>query len=777
MRPATLTDEHHPRRLSPPLPALSGVLRRCWPVPLLAIALLGQVCAAPRITAVRASQRGRDDAEYVSLVASPHRSLAGYSLIVVEGDHGRAGHIDRRIDFTDRDRVGGNGRFLLGVCAGLRRLYHLQPDLALPANYFENSSLTLALVRTVTLPTRGLAGVAAVSALALDDGDPGDRFYFGAARVGPDGKYFPPGARQVHAHWRTLPFHAGREPAPAAGGHGGCRATPVSIPEIQGKGMRSPYTSRPVRAGGVVSAVDRRRSGFWLQAVPGDGDPETSDGVFVHDPHLRHRGIRTGDRLVLTGRVREAPTGRTPPRTEIFLVRRIRRLERGVALPGPVRLQRLPRSARRDAMKHWESLEGMRVRVSHGMVVGPTDAHGDAVVLAPGNVRSEPDLTAATGILRLRATAPGRVSYHPERIMLSSLGSARPRPLRTGDRMARATGVVDIRYGSYRVLVTGVRASPSPVPAASPLRAPRTGTLAVASMNLENLFPPGARSSADAHPVRRRDYERHRDKLVSLFAETLRAPALIVVTEAGSASVIEDLAARLGRRTGHPYHAASRPSGDRRGIRAGFLWRADRMRREHVESLSAPGRDPLLGRFTVAGRTLTVIAVHFRSKYADDPLFCACIPRRPSERLRRRQAARVRERVSRALRRNSGALLLVTGDFNDFAFREPREGGPDPVSLIANGQPPRLTDLTARVPGPRRYSYIYRGNAQLIDHMLASPALAGQATLVRLPHVNAAFPASLARDPHTVRRSSDHDPIAARFRLPPAAKRSPPSTP
>jgi len=417
-------------------------------------------------------------------------------------------------------------------------------------------------------------------------------------------------------------------------------------------------------------------------------------------------------------------------------------------------------------MKRWESLEGMRVRISHATVVGPTDAYGDAVVLAPGNVRSEPDLTPTTGILRLRSTAPGRVNYHPERVMLSPLGSVPLPPLRVGDRVARATGVVDIRYGSYRVLVTGLRASPSAVPAASPLPAPDSGTLAVVSMNLENLFPPGARVSTGARPVRRRDYERHRDKLVSLFADDLRAPALIVVTEAGSASVVQDLAARLGQCTGHAYHAASRPSGDRRGIREGFLWQVGRLHLERVESLSAPGRDPLLGRFTVAGRLLTVIAVHFRSKYADDPLFCECTPRRPSERLRRRQAARVRDRVSRALRRDPRALLLVAGDFNDFAFREPREGGPDPVSLIAGEQAPHLADLTARLPGPQRYSYIYRGNAQLIDHILASPALARGATFVRLPHVNAAFPASLAKDPHTVRRSSDHDPIVARFRLP-----------
>lgn len=768
MQPATPRDEPQPHRH----PSARGILpdprRWSWLIPVLWMALLAQAAATPRIAAVRASQRGRDDAEYLSLVAGPGHSLAGYSLITVEGDHGRAGRIDRRIDFTGRDRAGSNGRFLLGVCRGLRRLYHVRPDLALPADYFENSSLTLALVRTDTLAARGLAGTAVVSALALDDSDAGDRFYFGATRLGPDGKYFPPGARRVGEHWQTLPFDADRAPAPVSGGHDGCRAAPVAIPRIQGEGMRSPYAGRPVRTRGVVTAVDRRRSGYWLQAAPGDRNPHTSDAIFVHDPHLRHRSIRQGDRLTLTARVREAPTGRTPTRSELFLVRRIRRLKRDVALPPATRLRRLPARSRHDAMRRWEALEGMRVRVSGALVVGPTDTHGDAVVLAPGNARSDPGLTAATGILRLHPAAPGHLDYHPDRVILSPLGTARPPALRAGDRVARATGVVGIRHGSYRMLLTGIRASPAPLPQpASPAAAP-DGTLSVVSLNVENLFPAGARVDSHARPVSRQRYGIHRDKLVSLLADRLRAPDLVVVSEAGSASVLVDLAARLTRRTGHAYRAASRPSGDRRGIREGFLWRAAVLRLERAEPLRAPGRDPLAGRFRVGGRSLTVIAVHFRSKYADDPLFCACAPRRPSEAFRRGQAARVRRRVARVLRRHPGALLLVTGDFNDFAFREPHEGGPDPVNLIAGSRAPRLANLTARVPGPERYSYIYRGNAQLIDHMLASPVLAGRATFVRLVHVDAAFPASLARDPETVRRSSDHDPVLARFRLRPA---------
>ena len=71
------------------------------------------------INEVLASHTGTDDTEYVELYGDPGYSLTGLSLIVVEGDVGAAGTIDRRIDFLPFQTVGDNGFFLIGNCGGL----------------------------------------------------------------------------------------------------------------------------------------------------------------------------------------------------------------------------------------------------------------------------------------------------------------------------------------------------------------------------------------------------------------------------------------------------------------------------------------------------------------------------------------------------------------------------------------------------------------------------------------------------------------------------------
>jgi predicted extracellular nuclease len=59
-------------------------------------------------------------------------------------------------------------------------------------------------------------------------------------------------------------------------------ATPfVPIYEIQGATHVSPYLGERVRTEGVVTAI--AFNGYYLQDPDGDGDPATSDGIFVFD--------------------------------------------------------------------------------------------------------------------------------------------------------------------------------------------------------------------------------------------------------------------------------------------------------------------------------------------------------------------------------------------------------------------------------------------------------------------------------------------------------------
>ncbi len=67
-----------------------------------------------------------------------------------------------------------------------------------------------------------------------------------------------------------------------------------------------------------------------------------------------------------------------------------------------------------------------------------------------------------------------------------------------------------------------------------------------------------------------------------------------------------------------------------------------------------------------------------------------------------------------------------------------------------------MVNLMERLPTGDRWTYVYQGNSQILDHIIVSPSLAENAE-IEVVHVNSASPAS--------RRASDHDPVIARFKL------------
>ena len=64
-----------------------------------------------------------------------------------------------------------------------------------------------------------------------------------------------------------------------------------------------------------------------------------------------------------------------------------------------------------------------------------------------------------------------------------------------------------------------------------------------------------------------------------------------------------------------------------------------------------------------------------------------------------------------------------------------------------------------------RFTYVYDGNSQVLDHMLVSLALHDLFVAVDALHFNASFPTDLGADATTTLRSSDHDPLEGRFKF------------
>jgi hypothetical protein len=141
-----------------------------------------------------------DNTEYVELFGVPGTSLAGFSLVSVEGDSSTTpGTIDRRVDFPADSRLGANGFYLVGNPTGLDDHYNVVPDLAWGNDSLENGSQTLALVRTDELGAAGtlVTGTeTTVDAVGLTDAGPTDRWFWSAPVIGPDDGFLPGAVRR-----------------------------------------------------------------------------------------------------------------------------------------------------------------------------------------------------------------------------------------------------------------------------------------------------------------------------------------------------------------------------------------------------------------------------------------------------------------------------------------------------------------------------------------------------------------------------------------------------
>ena len=122
--------------------------------------------------------------------------------------------------------------------------------------------------------------------------------------------------------------------------------------------------------------------------------------------------------------------------------------------------------------------------------------------------------------------------------------------------------------------------------------------------------------------------------------------------------------------------------------------------------------------------------------------------------------------------------IVLVGDFNAFDFNDGLgdslgviKGTPAPdneTAVPGDGVDlvdPDLESLGATPPPAERYSYVFDGNAQALDHVLVNQALVAGTTARRLEHarIGADFPETARNDAATALRLSDHDPAVAYF--------------
>ncbi len=757
------------------------------------------------INEILASHSGTDDTEFVEFYGIPGTSLDGLSFIVVESDAFGPGTIDRRFDFKPFHKIGPNGFFLFGNCGGLGVNYGVTPDVSLFSNYFENSSLTAALVETDSITGGSVSGSEVVlSTIALTDGDAGDQFFFGAPVIGPDGPFFPAGARRLvdgvdtgsTADWDIASFSLPGANTPTGGGFDGCAPITLTIPEIQGDGRRSIYEGEVVTTTGVVTLYSANGRDFWMQDPNGDGNPATSDGIVVDDGGFLPGPPQVGDMIEITAVVDEQQFGTSLPLTRLDSPSAVTILSSGHDQPEPVPLVDLPNFAIPDGEAFWEPLEGMLVSVDNAPVSAATNGFGEFGMLLKPDAKPGSGFAADTQQILVVDQGDEEVDYNPERVMVDDTSLAKAINVKPGDRVRSLVGVVDYTFSNYKL---------QPVPEQYDIKVnPRTagngrsggfGNVTITTFNVENLFDLVDNPDKDdggSTP----DPEELNTKLAKLalaIEDEMLLPDIVVLQEVENTELLTgdasgfvpgstDILPLLARLPGS-WDAVSFETSDGRGIEVAFIWDTARvtlldgyqMSGPDVEAWFGPsspsaGREPLVGVFDIRGHEVTIVGNHFKSKGGDDALYydfppSGWLPDRVTEFQRKGQAQTVRNFVDGILDSDPGALVMVTGDLNDFAFSEPGEGPDNPVAIlegINSGVP--LANLINLEKPSETWTFVFDGNAQVLDHMLVSPAMLDYVVAADVLHFNTTTPTLMYEDDATTGLSaSDHDPVEGRF--------------
>lgn len=588
------------------------------------------------------------------------------------------------------------------------------------------------------------------------------------------------------------------------------------ISAIQGAGAASAMVGDEVTVEAVVTGLITNAAGaqigYFLQEedADSDGDAATSEGIYV----FSSTPVTVGSQIRLTAEVDEFSG-----LTELSNVRDLQVLETGVSLPT---VTQITLGIRAD----FEAYEGMRVQLVTGSEDPLTvvtnfnlDRYGE-IEVAEGNLVQPTQIydaqTQAAEVAELAAanTAAqfiiddGSTAQNPDRVTMidsgdgTSLEAGDPLTstgptLRLGAQMAQITGIMDQRYGNYRMQVD----APLEVVAGNdrPATAPDVGgELQAASFNVLNYFTTldvsgaGTGPNGDLEPrgaTTAEDLARQTDKLVAAISQM--GAEIVALQEIenngfGEDSAIATLVAALNAEAGADVWAFVDPGTGFVGedaITTGIIYRADQVTLtgsavlDYAENSAAAtweivdqiqqttgvfvddyqrNRSSVAATFeTASGGEVTVAANHFKSKGASglDELLAAA------------EAANVDADLIAALKADpnfdqgngqgfwNGVRAEAAAELADWIASNPtgtastdnalllgdlnsyaRE---DPVQALEGAG---MTNLAGQYLGDEAYSYVYDGQRGTLDYGMASAGLLDNVTGVAEWHINADEP-------------------------------------
>ncbi|WP_409485003.1 endonuclease/exonuclease/phosphatase family protein [Arsenicicoccus dermatophilus] len=577
---------------------------------------------------------------------------------------------------------------------------------------------------------------------------------------------------------------------------------PLTIQDVQGTGFLSPVKGRSVTdVPGVVTAIRTtgRTKGFWIQQPAKDpARADASSGIFVYTAAAPITA-KVGDSVLVSGVVSDhyaLRAGETVATTSSLSTTEITKpvvtvLSSGNPVPAALTLPadlpdtHAPKPAsgnveeipsvdvHRSALEWYEAHEGELVTVADARVVGPgKPQYGEIYVQTKPNELRTP--RGGTYVADDDRTPTGRVLVMPVdgKVPAANVGDV---------LQGETTGPVDwSTYGGCTIAATRLGSHVDNHLQRTVVAGSNADRLTVATYNVENLAPTDPQAKYDA--------------LAAGVVTHLRSPDVITVEEiqdssgaaddgtVDSSQTVATLLAAIKAAGGPAYQAAwinpedgkdgGQPGGN---IRVALFYNPARVRfvsrpggtattpttvtrdtapgLEDTPALSvSPGRvdpanpawassrKPLAGEFVFRGRKVVVVANHFNSKGGDDLADGRFQPpKRSSEVQRTQQARSLRAFVEQVKAVDPQANVILGGDFNDYQFSAPIR------ALTGDGTV--VHDTMWSLPENERYSYVYNGISQTLDHLVVTPNLTAD-TRLQVAHLNAEFAV----------QTSDHDP-------------------
>ncbi|MGI9602858.1 MAG: PA domain-containing protein, partial [Acidimicrobiales bacterium] len=598
------------------------------------------------------------------------------------------------------------------------------------------------------------------------------------------------------------------------------RPIEASIPEIQGEAHLSPLDRLLVATSGVVTAVDDdgfylqdpngdgndatsdavyvtstrtvsvgealEVTGIVEEVIP--GGPNTAN---LSTTQLRATDITRNGTASLPSATEIGRNGRLSSDTTVISANE---------LPTNLQTDDAVFNPETDAIDFWESLEGMLVEIDSPIAVSAIRTFGPTAEIftlpSLGQIRGpngdvddcddRPQARTCAGGILLQPDPQNNGDQNPERVQIQfgPLYDGAIPNASVATSFRDVLGIVGYSFGNYEVNAieeVEVWRNSGLLPNTSRLR-PDSTSIRVATYNVLNLSPADTEQLAT---------------LGGHIANNLRAPDIVALqeiqdnsgaTDDGTTAADQTLAALVAaiEAAGGPSYEAVdvAPANNSQGgvpggnIRNAFLYDPDQVTLTDLQDLnssvlaseygvSEPSacdgtRVPLLGTFEYRDRfgqtlgSITLVNNHLTSRFGSTPIFGAVQPFvQAGEAEREAQVLTLNEVVDARVANDPNERIVVLGDLNTFEWTdELLEDLPGPDNALVN----LLDDqyLSSSDQG-NKYSFIFEGNSQMLDHVFATPSLLTGLTELDITHVNVDYPRVDAS------YGSDHEPLVARF--------------